>query len=281
MILLSENGKTFVKISSWDDIITRPGYVEKIDPTSVKLKQILGRYNISPQQPCGIKNCGTAHNMGFLVLCEGGLETNIGRHCGKNIFGVDFQRLERVFTQDTNAQRYRQNISTFKNAIQNFIPQIEFLKFGEKQSLYCIEKMHYQATKGFEQKTLDRLLERAKRNDGYIMRTIALVGDERRIAIEAQSPLYREEFLTTINGLNSLLAYKTLKALVSVTFDIDLKIFLEIKEDFLDFNSLKHWNNWVNTFEVKLKKAEDIVIDCNRFLEPSNRENIISYKHLL
>jgi hypothetical protein len=40
MILLSENGKTFVQVDSWDDIVTRPGYVEKIDPSTVKLKQI-------------------------------------------------------------------------------------------------------------------------------------------------------------------------------------------------------------------------------------------------
>lgn len=189
MILLSEDGKTLVKIESWSDIITRIGYVEKVDPATTKLKQILGRYNISPQQPCGIKNCGTSHNMGFLVLCEGGFETNIGRHCGKNIFGVDFQRLERVFTQDTNAQRYRQNISAFKHRVQTRLPEVSFLKDGDKQASYCIEKMHFQATRGFEQRTLNKLLDRARRNDTYISKIIALVGEERRIAEESKSSL--------------------------------------------------------------------------------------------
>ena len=68
MILISEDGKTLVSIDSWDEIIERPGFKQKVNPKEVVLKQIIGRYHIDPKQPCGISSCGTAHNMGYLVV---------------------------------------------------------------------------------------------------------------------------------------------------------------------------------------------------------------------
>lgn len=76
MIVLNEDGKSFVEISCWEDITTRPGYEEKVDKHQIKLKTIIGKYRLNPKQPCGISSCGTAHNKGYLVVCEGGIETN-------------------------------------------------------------------------------------------------------------------------------------------------------------------------------------------------------------
>ncbi len=278
MILLSEDGKTLVEIKSWEDVVDRPGYTEKVNPDEVTLKQIIGRYHISPKQPCGISSCGTAHNMGFLVVCEGGIETNIGNKCGKRIFGVDFQNLEKTFTRATNAQRYRENIAKVKNQLEPFERKLTFLRDGENQGAWCISKVEWYATKGFEQKTLDALHERAKRGDSVISKTVALSAAEREAA---GGSIHREETVAIIGGLSCIKSYKKLKTLLYSTLGDELVVFKSLEEDTLDFPQLKRWNNWANTIEKKITQAEKIIDDCHRFLVDSNIQTIRTCKHLL
>lgn len=282
MILLCEDGKSIVIIDSWDDVIGRPGLELKVNPNEVKLKQIIGRYNISPKQPCGISTCCTPHNMGYLVVCEGGIEINIGNKCGKNFFGVDFKTLENTFRRDTNTQRYRENIKTFQNRIKSFENKITILKKGEKQGDWCYEKMHWQVNYGFEQKTLDALNRRAKRGDNSITKEVQLTEREKEIARETgNTENYRVEVLGVINGLSAVTKYKKLRSLLNVRFGEDVDSFNSLSPDDLDLNELKRWHNWVNQFEKRIYEADDIILECNRFLLQSNLDEIRRYKHIL
>src|SRR3546814_995823 len=85
--MITINGeKGFVRIESWDDIESRPGFAKDIDPRSVKLKAIIGSYTFSDYIPCGLSTCHQPHGNGFLVVTVDGRETNIGRICGKRHF---------------------------------------------------------------------------------------------------------------------------------------------------------------------------------------------------
>lgn len=282
MILISEDGKSLVIINDWNDVVERPGYKSKIDPKETKPKQILGRYHIAPKQPCGISSCGTAHNMGYLVLCENGTETNIGNKCGKRIFGVDFQALEKTFTRDTNAQRYRENISKFQNQIANFNDRVNFLIDGEQQGQWCYDRMHWHITKGFESKTLEALKGRSLRNDPAIYNEVGLSKEEREAARETgDNSGYKREFIANINGINAVRDYKKLKSLMRVVLTDEKNVFESLDPDVLDFKDLRRWNGWANRFEKKIKEADDIIIDCKRFLVPSNVQLIRDCKQML
>ena len=282
MILLSEDGKGFVIIKSWDDVTERSGYKKQIDPKEIKLKQIIGRYHISPRQPCGISSCGTKHNKGYLILCEGGIETNIGNKCGKRIFGVDFQDLERIFTKDTNAQRYRQNISTFKNRLPGYKSELVQITNGQKQGLWCYKQMHWHMSKGFEEATLTALNQKSKRGDNVIQRERALSHREIEIAREAGNKSTHDiDIVRRINGLSAVHNYKKLKTLLNYIFIEDYETFLTLNEDEMDHRALKRWNRWVNMFENRITKTKFIIEECNRFLLPDNIQGIRSYKHLL
>ena len=56
---------------------------DDLDPSQHKLKQILGHYIEKEWKPCGLSNCHQLHGKGYYVVTESGLETNIGKDCGK------------------------------------------------------------------------------------------------------------------------------------------------------------------------------------------------------
>ena len=279
MIIVSEDGKSLVKIQSWDDVIERPGYTPKVNPESIKLKKIIGRYHIPIQHPCGISSCGTSHNKGYLVVCEGGIETNIGHRCGKRIFGVEFQTLEKTFTKDTNAQRYRQRIGEVKNQLPNFKGSIEYLRSGENQAYWCIEKVRQYATTGFEENTLKALRDRARRGEAVVSKSVALTAAERQAA--GGKTNFRDDRIGIISGLSAFISYKKLKTIVDVQLGSELEAFEELDEDRLNFSELRRWNNWANMVEKRMRSARDIIQDCQRFVTPSNIEFIRTNKRHL
>ena len=282
MILISEDGKSLVKIETWDDVIERPGYVEKIDAGKVKLKAIIGRYHVEPKKPCGILSCGTAHNMGYLVVCEGGIETNIGNKCGKNIFGVDFQTLEKTFTKDTNAQRFRERIAEFINQIGPIEQEAKFLLDGENQGEWCYQNMHAHMSRYFDEKTSDALLRRSSLGENRVFQEVALQGKELEAAIESGSKSrFQAKAIATISGIGAVRDYKKLRSILRIDLGEELQTFKALDPDQLNYDELKRWNSWANRAENKLRDAKNIIADCQRFLVESNIQTIRSYKMYL
>src|SRR3546814_934796 len=127
--MITINGeKGFVRIESWDDIESRPGFAKDIDPRSVKLKAIIGSYTFSDYIPCGLSTCHQPHGNGFLVVTVDGRETNIGRLCGKRHFSVDFVQMSRVFLKDLRAQQNREFLWELKHRLPSVTAEIDALK---------------------------------------------------------------------------------------------------------------------------------------------------------
>lgn len=284
MILLSEDGgKTIVDIKEWDDITDRPSYRSEVDPKSSKLKEIIGRYYIPNKNPCGLSNCKTPHNKGYLVVCDGGIETNIGNRCGQNHFGVEWKTLQKSFTRDTNAVRYRENIARTKNQIPSYEKEIQFIRDGDMQGLWCYNNMHRLMSTGFDEEISRALKNRTKNKDNIIKADIRLTEDD----IEIQKLLgntgasYRSENVETINGLNAVSSYKKLKTLLNVHLGKELEAMKLIDPDNLSYDELNFWDKWSKKVRNRIKEAEDVIEDCRRFLMPSNVSNIRKYKRNL
>ena len=71
MITLSRE-RGFVRIASWNDIESVPGFTADIDPKTVKLKEIIGSYTFDALIPCGLSTCHQPHGNGFLVATADG-----------------------------------------------------------------------------------------------------------------------------------------------------------------------------------------------------------------
>ncbi len=72
-----------------------------------QLEAIIGRYSFLDKIKCGLSNCHTPHGRGYIVTTKAGLQTNIGKDCGKTYFGVDFETLPKKFDRDMTAAESR------------------------------------------------------------------------------------------------------------------------------------------------------------------------------
>lgn len=127
--LNSERG--LVRIASWDDIESVPGFTADIDPKTVKLKEIIGSYTFDALIPCGLSTCHQPHGNGFLVAAADGRVTNIGRICGKKHFDVEFTQMSRVFLATVRAQQNREFLLELKHRLPNITAEVAAFKAGE------------------------------------------------------------------------------------------------------------------------------------------------------
>jgi hypothetical protein len=282
MIRISEDGKTFVDIKSWEDILSRPGFKQKLDPNLIILKQIIGQYSINPKQPCGLRSCGTKHNRGYLVVADGGLETNIGNVCGKKIFGVEFNQLHDVFKRSLNEQRYREEILETQNQLDDIVEKVEILRNGDFGGDKSYENMHWHITKGFPESICTPLIERAKRGENIVSREVRLSEEERKmLPIARKNDRFRAETIFIIAGIKAVIDYPRLRTILHKRLGNELEEFRNLDVPSLNYINLQHWNNWKNKINTRLKEASNIIDDCRRFLESTNIERIRNYRQYL
>ena len=93
-----------IDLDSWDDLLTRPGFIATLDPKEHELHGVIGRYHEFEKQPCGLTECRTPHLRGYVVTTKEGLLTNIGKDCGKKYFGVEFENMSRDFDRRVSAR---------------------------------------------------------------------------------------------------------------------------------------------------------------------------------
>lgn len=120
------------RIESWSDVESLPGFKKDIDPKTVKLSSIIGKYRFSDQVTCGLSNCHHKHFRGYVVTTSDGRATNIGKDCGKTHFGVDFETLSRTFDREMLDQERRETLVAAKNHLDGYLRQIEELKNADK-----------------------------------------------------------------------------------------------------------------------------------------------------
>ncbi len=127
MITLS-NERGLVRIASWDDIESVPGFTVDIDPKTVKLKEIIGSYTFDALIPCGLSTCHQPHGHGFLVSAADGRVTNIGRICGKRHFSVEFTQMSRVFLAAVRAQQNREFLGELRSRLPTITTEVATIR---------------------------------------------------------------------------------------------------------------------------------------------------------
>lgn len=272
----------------------RPGFIEKLDPREIRLDRIIKPYWFDQLAPCGLSVCRTGHKKGYLVLAEGGQETNLGNICGKKHFKVEWQLLKKSHIARINEARYRTNLTSLKRTLNSLRTEIDSVLDGEFGAKNRLKKMTFQIERGFEIKTINGLKLRAQRGSHIIAQAVMASEHEKGIAEMFNDPSnrqanqrsapklkYKEEILYIIAGLSAVQSYTKLKSIVSLHLGDRLNHFQHIEIDALSAKDLKHWNEWGRKIKQRIQEAKEITEECARFLEPSNIQAIRQYKHLL
>jgi len=275
--------KGWARINSWDDVLTRPGFVTDVDPKAVTLKSIIGSYVFSAFLPCGLSTCHKPHGRGYLVTTSDGRETNIGKDCGKKYFSVDFESMARTFDRELRAQERREAITAFQHQIPAIRARIRALKEGDQGANWLHKHLTYMvdARAGLPPdvlRTVDRLV---KRRVGTLTTSRLATADE-MVRMRAQGQrvqageTYVEEVVGRLDGIAALFKENDLRhLLVEQMKDMDAVEAADVSA--MTEAELRRVAKWTITVEPNLKQAGEVLEVGRRFLTRSNLEQLARY----
>jgi hypothetical protein len=112
-----------IRFRTAEEFRNRDAYRYDLDPDAHKLQEIIGDYklNKAEQLQCGLKGCHSWHWHGYVVRTADGLETNIGRDCGKTHFKVNWGEVHSAFDRAAEArdtQEWLENMVRQRDALQ-------------------------------------------------------------------------------------------------------------------------------------------------------------------
>ena len=262
--LNSEQG--LIDIESWDDVITRPGYVIELDPTKHALDSIIGRYIEIDMVKCGLTNCHSPHSKGYFVKTKDGLSTNIGKDCGKKYFGVDFETMAKKFEHDLIVRNNRARLATFSFQLEEIEQALNSLRDGKKGADWIFKKSRPLVTTntGCPNEVVLRLQSMIKASTSTLTKAREATSEEITVleisqGRSIQRPHVIEEPIGEISGLLALHPENDIRNLLVLDIDTNLKAFSLLNIDNLDYKELAYWCSWFDALENKLLKATTIV----------------------
>lgn len=278
MIVLS-GSKELVRVNEWEDIKARPGFTSNLDPAAHELSSIIGQYAFAEKIPCGLSNCHTLHFKGYLVSTKSGQETNIGKDCGKNYFGIDFENMAIQFDRDMREKEARERLWSFSFRLEEFKNAISVLRKGEQGADWAyrlsrqlvdlgrlvpsIVRRHISSMLKTGESQLT--LEREATPQEYEM-------EEARTGRAPKRPIIVSEKIAEIRGLEMLQQANDLRQILIVDLEENIKIFESLNIDSLESNSLFKWSKWCGTIEQKLENASQSLQLGSELLKKKNLE---------
>jgi hypothetical protein len=254
--------KEIIKVESWSDITSRPAFDGALNPNEHKLKEIIGRYAFGDRVRCGLSNCQQLHGKGYIVATDSGVETNIGKDCGKNYFGVDFETMSNKFDRDMTEKENREKLWSFRFRSESVAAQVRTLRSMEHGADWVY-------------KTSRPLLDGGKDVPAMVVRTIsALVRTRQPILtrereatdreveqLEAERgrrlprPQYVSEPFAELKGLEALYPENNLKTLLVIELEEQIKGLEQVDIDTLSYEQLRMWSKWLGSVDSTFEKA--------------------------
>jgi hypothetical protein len=280
--------KGLVRIESWDDVVTRPGYAKDIDPKTIKLQAIIGNYAFGDYIPCGLSTCHQPHGKGYLVTTQDGRETNIGKDCGKTHFSVDFVQMQRTFDRDLNAMRRREHLWTLKYRLPSVTNELAALKAGPDGATW----MHSQIAQllgksGSLPRPITNAVNEAVRSNGGLSMQRALTKEERetRAAAADVTGLQRQtaigQFVTEqigqLEGYTALTAENSLRAILVDKLEPFIAALEQADIDSLPSKDLNALYRAGSDFDPLLERLRNAVTQGSRLLRKANIEQLLPF----
>lgn len=272
------------RIESWSDIESLAGFRKNINPKSVTLTSIIGRYRFSDQVTCGLSTCHHKHFRGYVVATSDGRVTNIGKDCGKTHFGVDFETLSRVFDRELLDMERREALSAAKNRLHTYAQQIEIIKNTEKGATWLNKQVNSfrNPTSGLPNSICRRLdnmvrtqsavlkrTRRATKEEIEAMRTTGRIKDDDRRTI-----IMVEDDVGVLNGLGVLSAENDIRQILIIELGETMNRLRDIDIASATSNELGQLTKRVAEIEPMLDRCRRIAALGAQFFERENLSQI-------
>jgi len=269
--------KQLVRVADWTDIMERAGFTDDLDPNQHELKSIIGRYAFKDKLRCGLSSCHTPHNRGYIVATKSGLETNIGKDCGKKHFGVDFNDMSRQFERDVTEKENRETLWSFHFRLDDILQTIDCIRRANRGAdwIYKRSQPLLEINKGCPVRIV-RCIGDLIKNGSNIVTVPRLATkeevdtEEARIGHPVQRPAYVDEPVGQIADLSVLYQENNLRNILILDLEAQCKVLAELDVDIMTYEQLSYWVKWVGTVDEKLQRAQDIVETGRRFFSDQN-----------
>lgn len=273
MIVLNQ-GKELVRVESWDDVVGRPGFNGNLNPAEHVLSGIIGQYAFADRIRCGLSDCHTPHGRGYLVVTKSGVETNIGKDCGKNYFGVDFEAMATQFDRDMRDKQARERLWDFAFKLDELKQRIKALRTGERGAdwVYKNSRPLVESGKGVPAVVIRRITELLRTGDSAL--TTEREPTEREIDLarvqSGRPPRVIVEKVADIRGLDALQGQNDLRQILVIDLEEGIKEFEPLDVDTMKSTELSRWSRWVGSIEQKLDSAATAIASGRALLSPAN-----------
>lgn len=254
--------KGLFRIQTWDDVSTRAGFTPDLDPVAFPLKAIIGRYVFGDQVRCGLKNCHTMHNHGYIVTAENGQETNIGKDCGKRYFSVDFEQVKRQFDRDMDAMENRDLLWSLTFKLDEIDEKIVQLRSGGKGADWIFKNCMALRDPGKVPVEITRQMDRFVKNQSgrFQLEREATEKEAEDMDTMAGRKLPRPQYVptleTVVNGVEALYQENNLNQILIVGLQEQIKAFRPLPIDQLTEVQLRFWKKWAVTIDQLIDAAE-------------------------
>lgn len=275
--------KGLVRLETWDDVVSRPGFVANLDPSTTKLENILGNYTLFPFIPCGLTTCHTAHGIGYLVVTSDGRETNIGQHCGRKYFGVEFKRLAKAYDQEQRNQNRREMLVALQHRLPGIEARVATLMDGPLGARWI--NRHASAlidpVKGLPATVTNIMGGLVRRRTGTLTRSrIATKEDLDLMRAQRQriqpGENYVEEVVGQIEGVSALFKENDLRRLLVINL-ADLDTIKGTDVENMKDKALKDLAKWSESIDPTLAQVEEVVAAGRRLLTQANLQPLFEF----
>lgn len=231
-----------------------------------KLAKILGGYHFGKDNyiPCGLKGCRTLHGKGYVVQTLDGIETNIGKDCGKKHFGQDFEDLEGQFTRLVEDTAKRERV---QQAIRQKVITIERTKKFLSECRQWESKVEKLFNELNREASLISQIRAAIRSDS------ALVFDRQLSATEKELSGSNQQFIReTLGRLNGLIVIGMKK----VSADLQAEALAPLHElskeqlNAMSSTAIKKKAEWLTELESTLNRADFYIKNAQDFCSKKN-----------
>jgi hypothetical protein len=266
--------EAFVEVPSWHDVVSRPLFVEEIDPKGEKPVEVMAAYTFKNDEiRCGLKDCHQPHDYGFLVRTSKGNETNIGRICGRNIFGAEFTALANRFREKERLRTYKQGINAALERKIEVLARVETLKNQQYGANWLYRSLrNFRAN--YPADLVRNLTDRARRGEPVIEQVRERSKAEIEMAQVAnpsanvESLRYETIRIGSLQGLD-IFATDIRKILINQVekqfSELDQLNFVSIKR-----TQLRELYSWAHSLDDTLAEAELLIGAGQSFFEPEN-----------
>lgn len=273
-----------VKVEHWDEVLALPNYTADLDSNQHELSTIIGRYLFRDKVRCGLSNCHTQHEKGYVVTTKSGAVTNIGKDCGARYFGVDFEDMTRKFDRDLHEREMREQLASFSFRIESLEDRLHEIRRAEKGADWIHKRLHALQTISNETpgEVVRRLSSMVRAGSGTLSRQREATAAEREAARATGAKIsmsyYVEEPIGEIVGIQAMYPDYDLRKLLVIEIDENLKEFKTMNIDTLTYDQLKRWVKWQFGIERVLDSVREAILFGQRLL---TRENLGQFNQVL